>query len=259
MPLHSLIELVLTHPPHNAANLGNAIHGLVHHILADPDPNTATQLHEQQRKSLSLRGYQLQHNVLQLELVMLSDKFTESMQAAFQPERRFGREQDALAGVIGICTHRDFDLESVRQTVQAKAVPQFLRLEFLSPTAFTHKKGTWASPHPSLLFDSLLARWSDFGGQSFELDFGCITKAMPDIYTDTTSIGASPMHAFMGKLDLELTGDVQKRQDLCTLAAFGCIANVGRRVAYGCGAMDGHVGSVRDGYTLNPDSILSHR
>jgi hypothetical protein len=256
MPLYSIVKLELERPPHHDAALGNAIHGLVHHMLGNPDPDIATQVHEQQRKALTLRNFALQNNILHLEIAMLSDQFAPAIHNAFQAGMDFGRVQDTLKGRVKDSAHHPFTLESIQQRIQSLPAPQFVRLEFLSPTAFTHKKGTWASPHPSLLFDSLLARWLDFGGQALELNLACITQAVPQIYTDTTQIGTSPMHAFMGKLDLELIGEVQHRHNLGILVAFGSLANVGRRVAYGCGALGGLMRSTHSEMLLHPNSIL---
>jgi CRISPR/Cas system endoribonuclease Cas6 (RAMP superfamily) len=175
MPLHSLVELQLESVPGRRVLLNNAIHGLIHLVLtlapadANAEVSAATRLHEAQRQALSLRGFELVGSVLRLEIVTLSDDLTSAVEFVFQAGSVFGREADVLRGVVLSGLHRVFSLEALSQRVRVKAPARHLRLEFLSPTAFTHKRGTWASPHPSLLFLSLLARWQDFSALEIKI------------------------------------------------------------------------------------------
>lgn len=263
MPLHSLVELELSRLPNQRMLLHTAIHGLIHQILTlvpsepDSEVNPATRLHESQRQALSLRGFELDGIVLRLELVTLSDDLVAAVRFAFQAPNRFGQDDDVLQGVVRFAFHTNFLLQQIFHKIQAQRPASFLRLEFLSPTAFTHKRGTWASPHPTLLLDSLLARWLDFGGDDLQVNHQCIVKAAPLIQTSMTSIGSSQMHSFKGQLDLELAGTDQDRWILTTLLAFGCIANVGRRVAYGCGSMRSQVRSGRSEFFLEPSFLVA--
>ncbi len=263
MPLHSLIQLQLESVPERHVLLNNAIHGLIHQVLtlAPTDPNSdvnpATWLHEAQRQALSLRGFELIGSVLRLEVVTLSDELASSVAFVFQEGHVFGREDDVLRGVVLSGLHRGFMLESLMQRVRSFAPARRLRLEFLSPTAFTHKRGTWASPHPTLLFGSLLARWSDFCAVPLQVQTDCIVKAVPGISSGVTQIGANPMPAFEGCLDLELIGDDDARFDLTTLVVFASIAGTGRRVAYGCGALRATAFLARTELLLEPDFVLA--
>ncbi len=262
MPLHSLIELELLRLPDQRVLLHSAIHGLIHQILtivpleSDQDVPAATRLHEQQRQAVSLRGFELDGFVLRLEVVTLSDDLAMAVRVAFQAPNQFGQSHDVLRGFVLSASHSYFSLTDIVDKIYSQTQASFLRLEFLSPTAFTHKRGTWASPHPSLLFDSLLARWLDFGGADLVVNLQAIVKAVPLIQSSMTSIGSSQMHSFEGQLDLELAGSDQDRWVLTTLVAFGCLANVGRRVAYGCGAMRSNARSVRSEFFLEPRTLV---
>jgi hypothetical protein len=262
MPLFSLIELELESQLNHNTVLNNAIHGLIHHLLK-PDASTpktsvspATTLHDSQRQPVTLRAFGRNGSRLRLEITTLSSDLEGAIREAFSVSKTFGSEQTTLRGKIVGGEHVAFTLEQLRHTIRQQPVAKRIRIGFNSPTAFTHKRGTWASPHPSLLLKSLLARWTDFGGQDLSINEACIVRAEPHITTGTTSIGSSEMLAFEGRLDLELAGDAEACWDITTLIAFASLANTGRRVAYGCGLVEATAFLNRNlELKLNPDLI----
>jgi CRISPR/Cas system endoribonuclease Cas6 (RAMP superfamily) len=244
MPLYSLVQIELDSAPNHNTLLNNAIHGLIHHLLklaptekgASEPP--ATILHDSQRQPVTLRTFQRKGLRLRLEITTLSSDLEGAIREVLSVSKTFGSMETTLRGKIVGVEHLAFSLVQLRDTVRQQPVAKRIRVGFNSPTAFTHKRGTWASPHPSLLLKSLLARWTDFGGADLNINEACIVRAEPNITTGMTSIGSSEMVAFEGRLDLELAGDADTCWDITTLIAFASLANVGRRVAYGCGLVE---------------------
>lgn len=262
MPLFSQIQIELESQPNRNTVLNNSIHGLIHHLLklaptekgASEPP--ATKLHDSQRQPVTLRAFQRKGSRLRLEITTLSPDLEGAIREAFSVSKTFGSEQTTLQGKIVGVEHLTFTLPQLRHTIRQQTVAKRIRIGFNSPTAFTHKRGTWASPHPSLLLKSLLARWTDFGGQELNINEACIVRAEPNITTGTTSIGSSEMVAFEGRLDLELSGENDTCWDISTLIAFASLANTGRRVAYGCGLVEATAFLNRNlELKLNPDLI----
>jgi CRISPR/Cas system endoribonuclease Cas6 (RAMP superfamily) len=244
MPLYSLVQIELETQPNRNTVLNNAIHGLIHHLLklAAPEQDSnlppATKLHDSQRQPVTLRAFQRKGSRLQLEITTLSADMERAVRESFCAQNVFGSDKTTLQGKIVNVEHFAFTLEQLRSNIRQHPAAKRIRVDFNSPTAFTHKRGTWASPHPSLLLKSLLARWTDFGGADLNINESCIVRAEPHIKTGSTSIGSSEMVAFEGRLDLELAGDAEVCWDLTTLIAFASLVNTGRRVAYGCGLVE---------------------
>jgi CRISPR/Cas system endoribonuclease Cas6 (RAMP superfamily) len=263
MPLFSIVTIQLKTEPNPNAVLNNPIHGVIHRLFSS-EPSTemsnnspATVLHDSQRQPLTLRDFKLKGRQLLLEITTLDSNLEDSTKKAFQSSNDFGSDTTRLQGTVTNVEHHSFTLQQLRDIIRQLSPPSRIQIEFKSPTAFTHKRGTWASPHPSLFLKSLHARWQDFSGTALTINDDCIVRAEPHIVTGTTPIGSGTMEAFEGNLHLELAGQSEMRWDLTTLVAFASLVNTGRRVAYGCGLVEATVQVSRDQtLKLNPGLIL---